>query len=153
MEDVEFNFKVFSKFELSGVFSVHDVFPEILILFVCDLLENGLECGGENRQTSYIGIHLLSQEGGTGLSGLGGLDSTSEEKVPLSVVDDLIVDLDFGGDHETVEEFVFFKEASTNVDVETLCDIIDQQFNSFLKHFFLFSHFEPSLKKFHKIIQ
>jgi hypothetical protein len=132
LEDVEFNFKVFSEFELSGVFSVHDIFPEILILFVCDFLENGLECGGENRQTSDISIDFLSQEGGTGLSSLRGLDGTSEEKVPLSVVDDLIIDLDFGGDHETIEEFVFFKETSTNVDVETLCDVIDQQFNSFL---------------------
>lgn len=60
------------------------------------------------------------------------MDGSSEIKVPLQVVDNLIVDLNFGGNHETVQKFILFKKTSTNVDIEAFSDVFDKQFDSLL---------------------
>ena len=60
--------------------------------------------------------------------------------------------MNFGGNHETVEKFIFFEQTSTNVNVETLSDVLNQKVDSVLKVLFFLGNLESPLEKFHEII-
>jgi len=81
------------------------------------------------------------------------MNGSSEIEIPLSVVNDLIVDLNLSRYHETIDQFILFEKTSTNVDVETFSDILDKEFDSLLKNIFFLCNFKSSFKDFHKIVQ
>ena len=126
MKNVEFDFEIFREFEFGGILSVDDVFPEVLIFFIGDFFEDRLEAGSDDRNTSDIGVHLFSQERRAWFSSFRGLDGASEVKVPLDIIDNFVVDLNFGGNHETVKQFVLFEKAPANINVKTFSNVIDQ---------------------------
>ncbi len=78
---------------------------------------------------------------------------SSEIEVPFYIIYNSVINLDFSRNHKTVKKFIFFEETSTNVNVETFSNVLNQQFDSFLKILFLFCDLESSLEKFHEIIQ
>lgn len=135
------------------IFGTHNVFPYFFVLFIGDLFEDCLESWGENRQTSDIGIYLFVKERWTWFSCVRGMNGSSEIEIPLSVVNDLIVDLNLSRYHETIDQFILFEKTSTNVDVEAFSDILDKEFDSLLKNIFFLCNFKSSFKDFHKIVQ
>jgi hypothetical protein len=82
-----------------------------------------------------------------------GMYCSSKIKVPLNIVNYFIIDLNFCCNHKTIKKFIFFKQTSAYINIETLSNILDQKFNSLLKNFFFFCDLKPSFEKFHEIIQ
>ena len=78
---------------------------------------------------------------------------TSQIKVPLNIINDPIIDLNLSRNHKTVQKLILFKEPPTNINIETLGNVFNQELNSFLKHFLLIRNLQSPLEKFHEIVQ
>lgn len=81
------------------------------------------------------------------------MSGTSKIEIPLDIINDPIIDLYFGSNHKAVQQLILFEESSTDINIETLSDVINKQLDSVLQMFLLFSNLKSTFEQFHEIIQ